>query len=187
MKICSIDNCNIKAIKRGMCNKHYQSYYYKKNREKTNAKRREYYKKNKEKIEKYKSEYFKKYPEKLKRYRSNSYINNKEKRLDASKKYHKKYPEYSRMSKRRRRAKIKNNGYEPYTEEQVLALYGTNCYICAEPIDMNATRRCGQIGWQNGLHIEHVVDIALGGPDTLSNVRPSHAKCNLNKKPREMV
>lgn len=187
MKTCSVDNCDIKAIKRGMCNKHYQSYYYKKDKEKTNAKRREYYKKNKEKIKKYQNEYFKKYPEKLKKYRSSSYINNKEKRLEAFKRYHKKYPEYSRMSKRRRRAKINNNGYELYTEDQVLATYGTKCYLCLEPIDLNATRKCGQPGWQKGLNIEHVVDISLGGPDTLENVRPSHAICNLTKRSHKVI
>lgn len=170
-----------------MCNKHYQSYYYSKNKEKSRIKRKEYYKKNKEKIEEYQKEYFKKYPEKLKRYRANSYINNKEKRLESFKLYHKKHPEYSRISKRRRRAKIKNNGYEYYTEEQVLALYGSNCYLCNVPINMTATRRCGEPGWEMGLNIEHVIDIALGGPDTLANVKPAHAICNLKKKPRQMV
>lgn len=86
-----------------------------------------------------------------------------------------------------RRANKKNNGYERYKEKEVLDLYGKNCYICNQPIDLNAPRKCGIPGWENGLHIEHVIDIALGGPDTLANVRPSHAICNLTKKPREMV
>ena len=37
---------------------------------------------------------------------------------------------------------------------------------------------------ESGLHIEHFIDIALGGPDTLENVRPSHAWCNLTKAPK---
>ena len=52
---------------------------------------------------------------------------------------------------------------------------------------MSAPRKCGLPGWQNGLHIEHVIDLALGGLDTLENVRPSHAVCNLKKNPRGMV
>jgi hypothetical protein len=88
---------------------------------------------------------------------------------------------------RRRRANKKKNGFERYTENQVLKLYGTNCYLCSIPIDLNATRLIGKPGWQYGLHIEHVIDLALGGPDTLKNVRPSHAICNLKKKPKEMV
>lgn len=86
-----------------------------------------------------------------------------------------------------RRANKKNNGYERYKEKEVLDLYGKNCYICNQPIDLNAPRKCGIPGWENGLHIEHVIDIALGGPDTLANVKPAHALCNLKKKPVEMV
>lgn len=96
-------------------------------------------------------------------------------------------PEKVRQFSRTRRARKKNNGTEYYTESKVLELYGTDCYLCNTPIDMSASRRCGDPGWEKGLHIEHVIDIALGGPDTLDNVRPSHAICNLTKKPREMV
>jgi hypothetical protein len=96
-------------------------------------------------------------------------------------------PEIARQAKRRRRAKRLNNGFEFYTEKEVLDTYGTNCYLCKKPIDMNAPRTTWTEGWQYGLHIEHVFDIALGGPDTLKNVRPSHGICNLKKKPKEMV
>ena len=186
MKICSIDDCNLRAIRRGMCNKHYKTYFINKDRNSHNAKRREYYKKNKDKIKEYHKEYFEKNPEKLKRYRSNSYYNNKEKRMESFKKYRDKNPDYSRMS-RRRRANIRNNGYEKYTESQVLEIYGTNCYLCNQPIDLEATRQCGKPGWERGLNIEHVIDIALGGPDTLENVRPAHGICNLTKKPHKMI
>lgn len=96
-------------------------------------------------------------------------------------------PEKVRELSRKRRAQKINNGFEKYAESEVLELYGTNCYLCNTQIDMDASRRCGDPGWEKGLHIEHVVNIALGGPDTLDNVRPSHALCNLTKKPREMV
>ena len=59
--------------------------------------------------------------------------------------------------------------------------------MCKIEINMNAPRLVGQPGWEQGLHIEHYIDIALGGPDTLENVRPSHAICNLTKNPRGMV
>lgn len=96
-------------------------------------------------------------------------------------------PEIARSAKRRRKARKLQNGIEYYTEQQVLAKYGSTCYLCKEPIDMDAPRTTWTKGWEKGLHIEHVVDIALGGPDTLDNVRPSHAICNLRKKPRGMV
>ncbi len=96
-------------------------------------------------------------------------------------------PELAREAKRRRRAKKLENGIEYYTEKQVLETYGTTCYLCKKPIDMEAPRTTWSKGWEFGLHIEHVFDIALGGPDTLENVRPSHGICNLTKKPRQMV
>ena len=91
--------------------------------------------------------------------------------------------DYGREKNRRRRAKKVGNGFEKYTDAQVLELYGTNCYLCDMPIDLNAPRSPGTPGWRSGLHIEHFIDIALGGPDTLENVRPSHGWCNLTKAP----
>lgn len=82
---------------------------------------------------------------------------------------------------RNRRALEKGSRFEKYKESEVLDLYGTNCYLCDMPIDLNAPRSAGIPGWKTGLHIEHFIDIALGGPDTLDNVRPSHGWCNLTK------
>ena len=86
-----------------------------------------------------------------------------------------------RRSSNRRRAKIKNQGFEFYLEEQIFDLYGLNCHLCNLPIDFLAPRNVKKEGWQLGLHIDHVIPIANGGSDTLDNVRPSHAKCNLKK------
>ena len=82
---------------------------------------------------------------------------------------------------RRRRANKVNAGIEFYTEEQVLNLYGTNCGICNKPIDLTASRRVGRGNWQLGLHIDHKIALIKGGSDTLDNVQPAHALCNLNK------
>ena len=112
---------------------------------------------------------------------------NKEKISIYRKKYYLKNPEIDRNNNRRRRARERDNGYSIYKESEVLEKYGIDCYLCNKPIDLSATRKCGSPGWEFGLHIEHVIDIALGGPDTLENVRPSHGICNLKKKPREMV
>lgn len=89
-----------------------------------------------------------------------------------------KYREYDR----KRRASKLNNGFEKYSEDQVLLKYGSNCHICHKTIDLNAPRRVGTgIGWEQGLHIDHLIPISKGGSDTLENTRPSHAICNLNK------
>ena len=87
--------------------------------------------------------------------------------------------------KSRRRAKQRGNGYERYTLQQVLELYGTTCYICNTEIDMEAPRNCTGDNWQNGLHIDHVIPIAKGGSDLLVNVRPAHAMCNVRKNAKE--
>jgi hypothetical protein len=82
---------------------------------------------------------------------------------------------------RKRRALKASNGFEKYEEAEVLKLYGTNCYLCDMPIDLNASRKVGVVGWKSGLHIEHFVAIVNGGSDTIENVRPSHGWCNLTK------
>lgn len=68
-----------------------------------------------------------------------------------------------------------------YNELQVIATYGIDCNICGLEIDFMAPRKCGIPGWENGLHIDHLLPISKGGPDMLENVRPTHALCNLTK------
>ena len=80
-----------------------------------------------------------------------------------------------------RRLRILENGSEYYSVTQVLVTYGKDCHICLTPIDLKASRRAGIGNWLLGLHIDHLVAIANGGADTLANVRPSHAICNLRK------
>ncbi len=82
---------------------------------------------------------------------------------------------------RRRRARLAGNVVEKYTDKLVLETYGTNCHICNTPIDLNAPRRSGRLGWERGLHIDHIIPIFKGGPDTLENVRPAHGRCNISK------
>ncbi len=87
----------------------------------------------------------------------------------------------ARVADRKRRALRLSNGFEKYTEQDVLSLYGTNCHICHGEIDLGAPRSVGALGWELALHIDHLIPISRGGEDTLKNVRPSHALCNLRK------
>lgn len=87
---------------------------------------------------------------------------------------------------RRRRKALKRQG-EPYTTEQVIKLYGTDCHICGEPVDMGAPRQAGTPGWERGLHLDHLVTLYEGGPDVIENIRPSHGLCNLRKGRRSTV
>jgi 5-methylcytosine-specific restriction endonuclease McrA len=91
-----------------------------------------------------------------------------------------------RATGRRRRARIRNQGFEFFTEHDVLNKYGTICHICNQEIDIEAPRSGAAKGalsgnWKMGLHIDHVIPIIKGGSDTLDNVRPAHAFCNLSK------
>lgn len=75
---------------------------------------------------------------------------------------------------------------EPYTESQVLELYGTNCYLCDLPIDLNNPRGSGKEGWRSSLWIDHFIPVAAGGADTIDNVRPAHGWCNMSKNAKEL-
>lgn len=108
--------------------------------------------------------------------------NNRDKTRTASLKWNKENQSKINAAARKRRAVKLQNGWEPYTEAQVLERYGVTCYLCAAPIDPQIPRRIGkENGWELGLHIDHVVPIIAGGPDTLENVRPTHAICNMKK------
>ena len=85
--------------------------------------------------------------------------------------------ERERQKNRRRKAVLS----KPYNELQVIATYGGNCYLCGLEIDFMATRKCGNEGWENGLHIDHYIPLSKNGEDSLENVRPAHAVCNLQK------
>lgn len=119
----------------------------------------------------------------------NKHLRNKENSCDlcriASVEYGRKYGqknlEKGRLASRKRRSSKQNNGYEFYLEGQVLEKYGTDCHICDESIDLTAPRQVGKLGWERGLHIDHVIPISKGGADTIEQVRPSHASCNLTK------
>lgn len=69
---------------------------------------------------------------------------------------------------RRRRALLAQVQTEPYSRQEVFDRDRGRCYMCDRRL---------KPGW----HIEHVVPISAGGPDTLENVRASCPRCNLRK------
>jgi 5-methylcytosine-specific restriction endonuclease McrA len=90
-------------------------------------------------------------------------------------------PERFKISGRVRRARVKQVPFERYRVEDVLAQWGTNCHICGLSIDLTAPRQMRVSGWEKGLHLDHVIPISKGGPDTLANVKPAHGLCNIRK------
>ena len=140
----------------------------------------------------YYKNYYLKNKDKIDKYQKNYNEMNPEKHLQNSRVYAKNNPEYVKSWKinnkeklreynRKREALKRGNGHEPYTEQDVLLIYGTSCNECKLPINMLAPRQTGLDGWESGLQIDHFVPISKGGPDTLENVRPTHGLCNLRK------
>ena len=100
---------------------------------------------------------------------------------ESQRKYRAKNPEKKAEDTRIRRAKKQNSLCIPYTVDEVLVKYGSDCHICLKPIDLKASRRAGYGEWQMGLNIDHLIPISHNGADTLENVRPSHAICNMTR------
>lgn len=156
------------------------------NKKRDSEQKKIYYKNNKEIILKRQAAAYKKDPEKILQRGRRWHKKNKESVTVRKDRYYKQHKDVYRARTRKRRAQRLGNGYEPYTEIQVLEKYGTDCYLCNIPIDLNAPRWTGLPGWEKGLHIEHVIAIDNGGPDTLANVRPAHGLCNIQKSNKEI-
>jgi 5-methylcytosine-specific restriction endonuclease McrA len=130
--------------------------------------------KNRDKVREYERKHYEKNREKINQQARERYASNPEVKLRAG-----------RKSGRKRRAILRGNTTTKYTEQQVLDLYGSNCHLCGEPIDLQAPRSPRFANWQLGLHIDHLVPVANGGSDDIENVKPAHAVCNLKKGNKE--
>jgi 5-methylcytosine-specific restriction endonuclease McrA len=164
------------------CDRAKSSKWAKENPEKSRARSRKsqssYRKRNPEKTK----EDNKKFRESNPDYQKNWQSNNRDKQKEYAKSHYYSSGKEKNLSRnRKRRAILANCESEPYSIEDVLKEYGDVCYLCKEKIDLDAPRWTKHDGWERGLHIEHVEDLALGGADTLKNVRPSHGICNLKK------
>lgn len=81
----------------------------------------------------------------------------------------------------RDRARKKGVPSQYYTRQHIFDRDGYDCYLCNLPVDLTANHVQGQPGWELYPHIEHVIPLALGGHDTLANVKIAHAVCNIRK------
>ena len=123
------------------------------------------------------------YAEYQKEYHRRYQLNHYEELLKPyAKKYYEERPGHGMKSYRRRRARKANVVSEKYTRQMVIDKWGTVCYLCNEEIDMEApAHKLGGENWQFGMQLDHVIPIIANGPDTLENVKPVHAICNLRK------
>lgn len=191
--------------------KQWQQEYYDKNKEAMLKNNLEWRKNNPEKVREYSRRYLDKNIDKINTRRRKNYAENKEiflaknnawrlknkdwineynqkrRRADPerfrgyAREYYQSNREHIRNSLKRRRHNRYGVISVPYSLDQVIDLYGTDCHICGDAIDMALSRKPGIEGWEKALHIDHVIPMVKGGPDTIDNVRPSHAYCNLSK------
>ena len=162
--------CHVELSKASFDNQQaalYANRYYRKNKDAINEKARAKRANNPTSHREYKRDY---------------YARNKARINKLSNEWRKANPEPNRRAKNKRRFALKQLRHEPYTVQDVLNKYGTDCHLCNEPINLEAPRWTASSGWQEGLHIDHVVRVRDGGEDTLDNVRPAHGKCNLQKR-----
>ena len=84
-----------------------------------------------------------------------------------------------REAQRKAVALLRGVHHEDWTEKQLIETYGSDCYICHEPIDISLSRQ-GE-GSMYSLWPDHVIPTSRGGENTIRNVRPCHRKCNQDK------
>lgn len=163
------------------CKRSYSKEHYLQTSDRHNALSRERYWANLD-YEKARSKGYRiKNAEKIREKSKKYYAENTEQERLRLQKWQESNPDRDRASRAKRRMAMYNADREPYTLAEIFETYGINCHLCGNPIDLDAPRRNNKPGWENGLQIDHLVPLAKGGSDKLSNVRPSHGKCNLSK------
>ena len=138
---------------------------------------RDHYERNKERIKKRSAEYRKSHKEYYLSYGKKWRLDNVEKQRSLVKAWKRANPE-----KKKEYDKKRKNLKRGYSEFSLIQTYGVLCHLCFRLIDMTAPRHCGANNWEMSFHPDHVVPVSRGGEDTLDNVRPSHAKCNVSRK-----
>ena len=68
-----------------------------------------------------------------------------------------------------------------YSMLEVLLAHGTKCHLCGKEINYYAPRRVGFYGWENGLHLDHVIPLSKGGEHLPWNLQVLTAEENLIK------
>lgn len=155
--------------------------YRNQNRDKVNQSNRDYHARNRKSRNAGRSARYWKNPEESRAKNRARYPETAEQQKAASKTWRQANPEKRRLQERKRRARLAGVYSEPYTEQEILDIWGTDCHLCGKPIDLEAPRSNHVPGWELGLHLDHVIPIYMQGEDTAKNVKPAHGICNLKR------
>ncbi len=153
--------------------------YHVANLEKEKERAKAYYLANPEKVKEKVKAWQKANPEKVKAGKKAWSFANPERERANNKAWREANPEKVRAMKTKHRALKSGALHEDWTEIEVVDLYGTDCYLCDTSIDFTAPRKGA--GSEYSLWVDHIVPLSALGENTIRNVRPCHAKCNLAK------
>lgn len=98
---------------------------------------------------------------------------------EKGKAYYKANPDKIRASVRKYNALKAGNIHEDWAEQQLFETYGTDCYLCNQPIDFDAPKKGP--GSDYSSWPDHILATSKGGSNILENVRPCHSICNRSK------
>jgi 5-methylcytosine-specific restriction endonuclease McrA len=202
-RICSVDECSQPHYGRGFCVKHYKADHYRRNKSQHRARgaawraansdrdrelNRLRYDRNREEVKARSAAYRKAHPEEARAVVREWVRANPERKaaIDAayraanpdrvrarSAAYYRANPERWNAAYARRKARKMGRVVRPADYAQILIEHGMVCHICG-----------GDIADRSDLHFDHVIPLARGGEHSVENIRPSHARCNLQKGPR---
>ena len=161
----------------------YQKSYYKENKEVILNNVSKNYQKNREDKIAYGKAYYEENKEEILAQQAEHYQENREDILNRNKVYRRtdKGKETKRNQEGRRRARIKQNGYEHFSYEDLRMFWlGQNilddrCYYCRKSFSGKPE------------HIDHYIPISQGGGHFKHNLRPSCAFCNISKSDKHPI
>lgn len=103
------------------------------------------------------------------------YLREREYRIEAAKAYYKRRPEVAQLTKRKRRARLRDAGVFVITERDWRRLcdrYDNRCCYCRE---------------NRPLTFDHVIPVIRGGRHSIGNALPACASCNASKNRRTVM
>jgi len=142
------------------CRTKYTKTHYKENKKRLNEKNHKYRINNLEKVKAYETKRREENPDRVKIWRKDN-------------------PDKLRSHERKQTAKNLGNVHEDWSEKELFEKFGTDCYICNNPIDFDAPKKGP--GSDYSSWPDHMTPTSRGGENTIKNVRPCHKYCNKSK------